>query len=212
MEAIETIKYRGCDIEIFPDECCQEDPNDWDDDYMFLIYDHRDFSTAPRGMDSRDAQTIFEHYMEGHTTYLIDKIRYWIIPVYAYIHGGVSLYISRRDANRYEPTGFDTSFKGFALVNKNEPKFWSFDDALNAAEELLVIWNQYLSGEVYGYSSQYGSCWGFYGDEGIAQAIEEAKAEIDAALARKNKERFERLKKYIKSKVPIQYRKLELVM
>lgn len=211
METVKTIEHRGYDIEIYYDSDANC-PNDWDDDYMFLIYDHRDFSTAPRGMDSRDAQTIFEHYMEGHKTYPIGKVKYWIIPVYAYIHGGTSLYISRRDANRFEPTGFDTSFKGFALVNKNEPKFWSFDDALNAAEELLVIWNQYLHGEVYAYRTDLDACGGFYGDEGMAQAIEEAKAEIDSVVCGRNKRRLKQLKKYIKSKVPIQYRKLEPVM
>lgn len=212
MKAIETIEYRGCDIEIFPDECCWEDPNDWDDDYTFLIYDHRDFSTAPRGMDPSDAQDIFNNYASGKKTYVIGKVKYWIFPVYAYIHGDVSLYLSRKSANRFEPTGFDTSLKGFAMVNRNKPQFWNFDQAFDAAKDLLKIWNQYLSGEVYGYSSQYGSCWGYYDSEGMKQAIAEAKQEIDADLARKNKERFERLKKYIKSKVPIQYRKLEPVM
>lgn len=209
MKEIKTIQYRGQEIKIFPDEQPMEDPNDWDDEYGFLIHDHRDFATAPIGMDPSDAQDIFNDYAYGKKTYVIGKVRYWIFPVYALIHGGVSLYLSRITANRFEPTGFDTSFKGFVLINKNKPALWSFDEALKAAHDIIDIWNQYLNGEVYGYSSQYGSCWGYYGDEGMKQAIAEAKHEIDAELARKNKERFERLKKYIKSKVPIEYRKLE---
>lgn len=38
--------------------------------------------------------------------------------------------------------------------------------------------------------------------------IEEAKQEIDNEMGRKKKERFNLLKRYIKSKVPIIYRKL----
>lgn len=212
MDKIKTVFHRGYEICIYPDEQPMEDPNDWDDEYGFLIHDHRDFSTAPSGLDPSDAQDIFNDYASGKITYVIGKVRYWIFPVYAYIHGGVKLYLSKISANRFEPTGFDTSFKGFVLINKNKPALWSFDEALKAAHDIIDIWNQYLNGEVYGYTSPEGSCWGYYGDEGMKQAIEEAKSEIDAVLSCKNKERIQRLKKYIKSKVPIQYRKLEPIM
>lgn len=39
---IEVIKYRGHEIEIFYDELC-ESPDDWGNDEVFLVYDHRDF-------------------------------------------------------------------------------------------------------------------------------------------------------------------------
>lgn len=211
MEPYQTIYHRGQKIEICYDER-MDNPNDWDSDYMFLIYDHRDFAVAPYPMKPREAEDIFDEFRNGKKTYMVGNKRYWIIPVYAYIHSGVSLYLSRREANRYEHTGFDTSFKGFMMVNRNLPLYWKFEDAFEAAEKTIRVWNQHLAGEVYGYVSPCGSCWCFYGDEGIAQAIEEAKAEIDSVVDGKNKERLKRLKKYIKSKVPIEYRKLEPVV
>lgn len=205
MEEIKTINHRGFDIKIYQDPE-PESPESWDDEYGFLIYDHRDFITAPHGMKPSESYDIFECFADGKKTYQIGKIRYWIFPVYAYIHGDISLYLSRRDANRFEPTGFDTSFKGFVLINKNFPQFWNFDEAYETAHEILKIWNQYLRGEVYGYQSSVNSCWGYYGDEGMRQAIDEAKGEIDEYIKEKMKEQAQKLKRYIKSKVPLQYR------
>lgn len=212
MDKIKTVFHRGYEICIYPDEQPMENPNDWANDEIFLIHDHRDLSVAPAHMEPRDALEIYRHLNEGHKTYPIGNDEYWIIPAYAYIHSGISLYLSKRDANRIEPTGFDTSFRGFVLVNSSFGKLSKFEDAFEVATEFIRGWNQYLNGEIYGYSTTIGSCWGYYGDEGMKQAIEEAKSEIDSVVDGKNKERLKRLKKYIKSKVPIEYRKLEPVV
>ena len=50
----------------------------------------------------------------------------------------------------------------------------------------MEVYNDYVSGEVYGYNIENGddgfedSCWGFYGDDGLKQILEECKAIIDS--------------------------------
>jgi hypothetical protein len=185
---MEVINYRGIDINIYEEDMPMT-PNDWDTDEACLVYDHRDFCSEPTlhgyKLDSSWCQVIFEDWSSGRKTVEFNGVHYWIFPVFAYIHSGVVLYLSRSEANRWEPTGFDTSFKGFALVSKQYPRNWKKEDAKKEAQDLLDIWNQLLSGEVYGYYSEYGSCTGFYGDKGREQMIAEAKQEIDSGIKEK---------------------------
>jgi hypothetical protein len=205
-EPIETIMYRNSEIAIYHDEDAQS-PNDWKNDIAFLLHDHRDFSTHPGFMDRHTCQDIYDNcWSEGKKTYYHNKKNYWIIPVFAYIHSGVSLYLNHRVAMQYEPTGFDTSFKGFVLVDKTSPDLWAFEDAFKIAESVIKEWNIYLSGEVYGYISASGSCWGFYGDEGKADMIEEAKAEIDYDCNQRLLKKIDKVKTFIRNKVPLDVR------
>lgn len=203
-EPFEIIMYHNSEIEIYQDDSA-ESPNDWDTD-SFLVYDHRQFATAPHGMETTEAQDIFERFCQKKVTYEWNKKSYWIIPVFALIHSGVSLYLNRRAANQYEPTGFDTSFKGFCLIDKTNPNYWAIADAYILAEEIIKEWNQYLSGDVYGYNSPVGSCWGFYGKEGRDQMIEEAKEEIDYDCRQKLLKKIDKVKIFIRNKVPLDVR------
>ena len=101
---------------------------------------------------------------------------------------------------------WDTSFAGFVLVKRTKGWSWTEDKASVIAESEVEMWNQYLSGDVYGYNSEHGSCWGFYGKEGMKDMIEDAKAEIDYAIKEELKQHLIQLKAWIKAKVPLQYR------
>ena len=195
METRETIIYKGVEIETFYDQD-YESPDHWGNEEFFLVYDHRDFCVERNGFDPDD---IFEAMQENKKLY----DGYFYFPVYAYIHGDVSLSLGNRSYPFTCP--WDTSFKGFVLV-KREKGTWTASKAQSIAEGLINSWNECLSGEVYGYSSESGSCWGFYGEEGYKQMIEEAKGEIDYDIAKKRKEHFNYLKQAIKSKIPYQYR------
>lgn len=115
---LDTINYKGYDIEIYQDEDA-EDPDTWNED-TFLAYDHRQFSTYPKGMTPSDIQDMYDTYTEDKHLFWWNGSDFWIIPIFAYIHSGVSLYLNRASAMRFEPTGFDTSFKGFYLVKNGE--------------------------------------------------------------------------------------------
>lgn len=204
-EPLEIVMYRNTEIEIHQDNDAQN-PNSWDNEIAFLIYDHRDFATAPYGMNSSDVNDIFKRFADLKMTCYHDKKSWWIIPVYAYIHIGVSLYLNRRTAMQYDPSGFDTSLKGFILVDKMHPERYSIEDAYKIAQDVIVEWNIYLNGEVYGYICKHGSCWGFYGDDGKKQMIKEAKEEIDYAMKQKMLTKIHQTKSFIRNKVPLAVR------
>ena len=179
-----------------------DEPGCWYDN-AYLIYDHRDCQIAPRGKKPSFAREIFEICQKSTSElFLIDDELCFVFYVYAYIHGGVKLYLNEHAARRYEPTGFDTSMKGFVVVKQCEETPDS-DSAFKKAHEIIDNYNIMLAGEIYRYHSEFGSCGGFWGSEGYKQMIEEAKQEIDYEMNRKNEERFNLLKRYIKSKVPI---------
>lgn len=175
----EKIEYKGEEIKIFYDTDA-DSPDTWGNDELFLVYDHREFCVKRKGFDPKE---IFDHTNE--TEKMFYKGHY-VFPLYAYIHSGVSLSLGKTS---YPFTDrWDTSFAGFVLVK--QIKGWSYhrEKALKAAESLVEEWNMYLGGEVYGYSTEHGSCWGFYGNSGLEEAISEAKAEIDYYLEEKQKE------------------------
>jgi hypothetical protein len=112
-----------------------------------------------------------------------------ILPVYAYIHSGIAL----------NTTGFscpwDSGQSGFIYVEKEKvKKEWKVSRVSaklrNKVEEVLrgevETFNQYLSGDVYGYrvfekdesgeETEVDSCWGYYGEEYCKQAAEEVIA------------------------------------
>lgn len=110
-------------------------PNDWEDDDCFLVYDHRDFTVE---RDDFEPQKIFD-YLQGEDCAFDD---YHVFPVYAFIHSGITLSLNKPDLGYYN---FDVSFKGFILVRKD-----AFEgEGLEQAQQLIDLWNDYLSGNIY---------------------------------------------------------------
>jgi len=205
---IEIITYRGREIKTYHDDNpIDDEPGNWYES-GYLIYDHRDCQIAPRDKKPSFANVINQLWIESKDdTTEIDGESYFVFPVFAYIHGDVVLYLSEQKARRYEPTGFDISMKGFVVIKQCE-EFHYKDVALEEAHRIVKSYNMMLAGEIYGYQSDFGSCLGYWGEDGYKQMIAEAKDEIDGELHYLMKKRFETLKRYIKNKVPIIYRKL----
>ncbi len=164
---METIEYKGYTIEIQPDTDAQS-PDDWGDEDLFLITTrNRYFEVQRDGFSMDDAR-------DGQY-----KKDYPVLRLMAYIHGGVAL--SLGSGGQFSDP-WDSGQIGYVLVKKRQ----GFRNIRKAAESLVNEWNQYLSGDVWGYSvtDENGddtdiSCWGFYGQE---YAIQEAKQEIDYHL------------------------------
>ena len=152
------IDYKGYRIKIRQDDN-YESPNDWDDEDLFLVYDHRQFYVKRKGFepsrifdylhaksqvdDDNDPEGDYQEEMDSYAEYN----DYWIFPVDAYIHSGV--HISLANTKDYPDRRWDVSTSGYILV---ERETWNnFDDAVEAAEGLIKEWNYYLSGEVYGF-------------------------------------------------------------
>lgn len=98
-----------------------------------------------------------------------------VYPLYAYIHGGVALSLGR--AGQFSDQ-WDSGQIGNVFVTRDTSEITDPD---KCADGLVEEWNQYLSGDVYGYVIEDGegahvdSCWGFYG---IEYCKEEARASV----------------------------------
>ena len=174
-EPIEVVEYKGYKINIYPDEC-SESPDDWGNDDAFVVYDHRDFYVKRDGFDPK---VIFREMQNGKITY----DGHYYFPLYAYIHGGTVLSLSR---DRYPFTcPWDTSFAGFVMV-KRQKYAWTEDKAWKIAQGVVNEWNDWLSGNIYGYmiekdEDEFGGRWGYWGDD-FTYLIEQAKSEIDQEI------------------------------
>ncbi len=134
-----------------------------------------------------------------------------MLPISMYEHSGISIWLGSTDG--HPDARWDCSSIGFAYVEKstaekempqriltdeqkNDWKKWAY--AMMGAE--MKTYDQFVSGEVYGYiiEDEDGEeasdellcgCWGYYGDQGKKDMIEEAKGEIDSYLEKKTKTR-----------------------
>jgi len=160
-------------VKIYPDDDAEQPENDNDD--TFLVYAHRDFTVLRNGFKTRE---VFEG-VEHKKTYK----GYWVFKVYAYIHGGVSLSVETHD---FPDARWDVSMNGFALVKRQKGSY-TREKALPTAQAVVDKWNQYLSGDVYGYKifnlgldgkkgDEVDSSWGYYSlDECIKEAVSLAR-------------------------------------
>lgn len=136
------IDYKGYRIKIRQSEF-SESPDDWGNDDIFLVYAHRQFDVRRKGFEPRD---IYE-WLNSEEKEFCNYSNYWIFPVDSYIHSGV--HISLANTKDYPDRRWDVSTTGYILANKDS---WNtIEDATKAAESLIEEWNQYLSGEVYGF-------------------------------------------------------------
>ncbi len=147
-------------------------------------------------------EALLEEVQDNFNYYTDYSKDYFIFPVYAYIHSGVALSLG----NSGYPFNcrWDVSSTGFLLVNKTDINFnysrensdlyaGKTDEEISYiyGEGLIETWNQYLSGDVYGFNvierkafkkvyadgsesedddedfeeNVIDSCWGFYGSD-----------------------------------------------
>lgn len=152
-----TYKHAGCIITVHQDDTAQG-PSEDQDERLFLVASHRDFYVPEPG-EKRvpdDPEELIERYKKSH----------WIFPLEAYIHGGVHLSFGHE--GDYPDRRWDVSQLGFVFVSKKE---WRLQkSAKKAAASHIQYWNDYLSGNVYGWTVEDeetgedgDSVWGYYG-------------------------------------------------
>ena len=152
----EDIYYKGYKIRIREDEYA-DSPDDFGDDSLFLVYDHRQFSVKRKGFN---VESIYHWMYAKEAVEFVDDVdgnyqeevdgyselnNYFLFKVEAYIHSGVSLSLFTGTKR----CRWDSSVSGYILASKSE--FELEETARNAAEGLLETWNQYLSGDVWGF-------------------------------------------------------------
>lgn len=212
---METINYKGFVIEIHQDDMSQ-DPNTMGDMHgYFLQYEHRDLHIESKRISGQET---FNFMTENPGVNLIDVrrmylkegesffMKYWFFPVYAYIHSGVALSLGRSSYPFNDR--WDVSFKGFVYINAEE---WpDEEEAFKVAGSVIEEWNQYLSGDVWGFKvldiddeDEIDSCWGYYGKE---YCIEEAKSIVDYQVKELRNEHLRKVKTWVKNRVPLNHR------
>lgn len=177
METVKKYKLKSGNILSMIRDEDAESPDKWDNEDIFLVHQHRSFTVERKGFEPKD---IFHHIetkrrikklyspknntddelelLEEYEEELNSKYDdYYIFPVAAYIHSGVSLSLT----DSFERKGWDTSVTGFILVMKEQfaeaegehfPVEMQKNKAKKQAEGLIETWNQYLSGDVYGFT------------------------------------------------------------
>ena len=153
-------------------------PQEDGDHGLFLVAKHRQFFVAPPESEKNfEIQEVLDAHKKTHH----------VFPLEAYIHSGVALALSGE--GNFPDRQWDVSQLGLVFVSKAE---WPAPAAARkAALGYVATWNQYLSGDVYGYvvaehetagdpqsaiiDDHVESCWGYYGEE-------HAKAEGKQAL------------------------------
>ena len=207
---IEVIKHEGLVVKIYQDTDTQG-PESWGDDNGFLVHYHRDFQQEHESvLVEDDLRDLYQGNVTDNTKEL--KRKYHIFSVSAYIHSGVHLTLGNvRFA--YDSGGWDTSHVGAVFCAKSEWK--TVKKAEKFAEGLIESWNQYLSGDVYGFvvegpdvenagsGSDIDSCWGFYG---LEYAKEEGLAIAKHFAEERRKKKQAKVKAMIKNHVPLQKR------
>lgn len=196
-EAIRTEFYKGYMINVYQDNSIDESPRDWDNLGTMVCFHQRHNLGDKHNLTVKEAKKIMENRN------IIS------LPLYLYDHSGLTM----------NTTGFqcswDSSQVGFIYVSKEDiRKEMTRSKSLKNGQvnpdlvpirrvskkdiervykclvDEVIIYDQYLTGEVYGYSivkkdekeDFVESCWGFYGDP-KNYMIPECKDTIDSLTA-----------------------------
>jgi len=167
-----------------------EQPDQFDDNNLFLVNYHRDFYiTKDKILKENDLKNWYRGEFDDYKEDPMDENeigkfplaeKFHIFKLACYVHSGVYLYLDGDNHAYCQHDSWDTSRIGAVLASKEEwPEEWP---AREAARGLVETWNQYLSGDVYGIVKETydkdkkqideDSCWGFYGFEYAKQALE----------------------------------------
>ncbi len=185
---VHTEIYKGYVINIYQD-MDTESPKDWGNDDICGWSKHFTVDNKHINQGVFGALMGFEGFEEFKSEAKIVSKKFHIFGVDAYVHSGIALSLhgeGMRDR-------WDTSeYVGCVLVEKKETK--SRKMAEKIAKGIVGTWNEYLNGEVYGFTiSKRATCptckhineemidslWGIYGDY-RDNALVEAKSYIDA--------------------------------
>lgn len=156
-------------LHIEQDQDAQSPQSDGDTD-LFIVASHPQFTVPVPG-----EKTVPQYAKE-----IVDRFKktHWLFPIEAYIHGNVAIAFSQE--GQFPDRRWDVSQVGYVFAAKSE---WRLSkSARKAAASFIETWNQYLSGDVWGYviankdGETVDSCWGFYGKEYCQKQGEEALA------------------------------------
>jgi len=194
--------YMNHKIEIKQDEN-PESPREWDNICIFHVA-HKRYSFGDENY--KDYESIKQAEKECKNNGDI------VLPLYMYDHSGITISLSSFSCP------WDSGQVGFVQISRQKmldefgKKVFSKkmkEKGRKIAEEEVKCLDQYLRGEVYGYDIDDGeeTCYGFYGE--VEEIIKEAKDIVDNIISFNIKKHCEKIKSWIKNKVPL-YARTEL--
>lgn len=195
MNTLKTIEYKNHTIKIFHDELCESPRTMWDNlgvmccfHKKYNIGDKHDFSISEyESWDKFIKYPTFQEYLfNAHGACVL-------LPLYLYDHSGLSISTSPFNCK------FDSGKIGFIYATKEKIKNHFMiaeinEQTLETVKSILECevkeYNQYLSGECYGYEifnslgESVGSCYGFIGD--MDYCLQSAKEIADYEETKEN--------------------------
>lgn len=198
-EAVHEEDYRGYKIKLYPDEDPADPRKEWDNAGTMVCW-HRRYT-----LGDEQPKCSPNEWMEEHK----NEREFLVIPLYLYDHSGITM--------RTGPFScpWDSGQVGWIYISRERihkewgkgPQAWK--KARACLESEVKVYDQYLTGDVYGYvienrsGEHVDSIWGYYGHE---CCIEEARRQVDWHIKDTVKKHIEYLKGCIKNKVPVIYR------
>jgi len=207
-ETIETVEYKGYHINIEHDFDPQNPRTEWDNIMNMLCF-HSRYNLG----DTTDLKSdMFDGWDEVEKHLIEEEGAVLIRPLYLYDHSGITISMSEFSCS------WDSGCIGFIYLTKEKMQSvlgWKRLTEKRKAKAIeymkgeVETYDDYLTGEVYGFNIEEtdDSCWGFYGyDHDKSGLLEHAQNSIDCEIECKKKKHFEKIKTWIKNKVPFQYR------
>lgn len=179
MKPIKELSKEDKVLRIYQDET----PTEPEEEGIILVHYHKDFYKESEEISKEDTIKVY------HGEKIEQQKTYYIYPVSALIHSGV--WLSLASSFDCDAKGWDTSHVGLILIRKdiaNKKQSWDI------AKSYIKVYNDYLVGNVYGFElikklkgkfckcckhrlnseeEILNSCWGYYGEEGYKQILEE---------------------------------------
>lgn len=211
-------KYRGFNIFVEQDDCGDNGPRDWSNLGTMACW-HGSYILGDTGGTRRKLQKGVPYFPtpDDFTDWVRHKNAV-ILPLYLYDHSGIGM---STDNSRYPfNCPWDAGQVGWIYV-----LHWQIAKEYgNASKENIAkarrcllgeveTYNQFISGQVYGYivedhsGEHLDSCWGYYGyDHTASGLLEAAHSYIDWHLTKAYKDRARQVMAWIREGVPHIYR------
>ncbi len=169
-DIVSTFEHKGMTVEIVRDREPMNPRSEWDNELVTLVHWHSKYLLGDMSLPSQMTE---EELRERYPTIIA------LLPLYLYDHSGITM----------NTTGFscrwDSGQVGWGYVLKEDAEKagcgdWSEEELLGAIVADVKVYDQFLTGDVYGYrikdaeGEEGDSCWGFFGVEDTISAAKES--------------------------------------
>jgi len=180
-EAVETIEYKGYNINIYQDEST-ESPREFSEHFTKMVFFHNRYSLGDK--HNFDIEEIKE---------LVKRKDIIALPLYLYEHGNITMNTTGFSC-RWDSGQVGCIYVDFETIKKEYNVKRISKKLIEKVKNLMIAevetYDNYISGSVYGYmietpeGDEEGGCWGFYGYEYEKNGLEDsAKEEINWLIA-----------------------------